>query len=68
MASWSALESSSGSTGEGVRIAVDAMGGDHGPAEVVPGAIDYAIAHPRDVILLVGQEDRIRAMLGRMSA
>jgi len=68
MASWSALESSSGSTGEGVRIAVDAMGGDHGPAEVVPGAIDYAIAHPRDVILLVGQEDRIRAVAPTLPA
>ena len=46
----------------GVRIAVDAMGGDHGPAEVVPGAIAYAAAHPEDVILLVGREDRIRGI------
>lgn len=46
--------------GGGVRVAVDAVGGDHGPAEVVPGAIDHALAHPEDTILLVGIEDRIR--------
>src|SRR4051794_4086526 len=44
-----------------VRIAVDAMGGDHGPAEVVPGAIDYALSHPADRVLLVGREAAIRA-------
>jgi glycerol-3-phosphate acyltransferase PlsX len=46
----------------GVRIAVDAMGGDHGPAEIVPGAIDYATTHPEDTILLVGDEARLRAI------
>jgi len=44
----------------GVRIAVDAMGGDHGPTEIVPGAIDYAGRHPEDTILLVGDEARLR--------
>ena len=29
-----------GPAGTGVRVAVDAMGGDHGPSEVVPGALD----------------------------
>jgi glycerol-3-phosphate acyltransferase PlsX len=62
MASWSALDPAGGTTGEAVRIAVDAMGGDHGPSEIVPGALDYAAAHPQDVILLVGREDRIRAI------
>ena len=38
----------------GVRVAVDAMGGDHGPSEVVPGAIDHARAHPEDRLILVG--------------
>ena len=42
-----------------VRIAVDAMGGDHGPAEVVPGALDYARAHPEDEVLLVGRPEDI---------
>jgi glycerol-3-phosphate acyltransferase PlsX len=47
---------------DAVRIAVDAMGGDHGPTEVVPGALDYARAHPADSVLLVGREDAIRAV------
>jgi phosphate acyltransferase len=37
-----------------VRIAVDAMGGDHGATEVVPGAIAYAASHPDDTVILVG--------------
>jgi phosphate acyltransferase len=42
--------------GTPVRVAVDAMGGDHGAAEVVPGALAYASAHPEDQLLLVGDE------------
>jgi glycerol-3-phosphate acyltransferase PlsX len=52
--------SSEGIDEPGVTIAVDAMGGDHGPTEVVPGAIDHAISHPRDRVVLVGDEARIR--------
>jgi phosphate acyltransferase len=43
----------------GIRLAVDAMGGDHGPVEVVPGAVDHARAHPEDHVLLVGDRARI---------
>jgi len=43
----------------GIRLAVDAMGGDHGPAEVVPGALDHARSHPEDHVLLVGDRARI---------
>ncbi len=32
------------------------MGGDHGPSEVVPGALDYARSHPTDAVILVGDE------------
>lgn len=42
-----------------VRIAVDAMGGDHGPSEVVPAALDYAEAHPTDRLLLAGRPEAI---------
>jgi glycerol-3-phosphate acyltransferase PlsX len=42
--------------GSGVRVAVDAMGGDHGAVEVVPGALAYARSHPEDTIILVGDE------------
>lgn len=47
----------------GVRVAVDAMGGDHGPAEVVPGALAYARAHPADTIILVGDDSVIAGLL-----
>src|SRR5918992_2351960 len=42
-----------------MRIAVDAMGGDHAPREVVRGAIDYAIGTPADEVMLVGDVPRI---------
>ncbi len=61
MAGWT-LPRSSEAPLSGVRIAVDAMGGDHGPSEVVPGALDYAGAHPSDLVILVGQEEAIRAV------
>src|SRR3954462_108611 len=35
------------------------MGGDHGPSEIVPGALDYASAHPADVVILVGRPEAI---------
>jgi glycerol-3-phosphate acyltransferase PlsX len=45
-----------------MKIAVDAMGGDHAPREVVRGAIrasrEYGLS-----LVLVGQEDRVRAEL-----
>jgi glycerol-3-phosphate acyltransferase PlsX len=47
---------------KGITLAVDAMGGDHGPAEVVPGALDHAAAHPEDRVLLVGDRMRIAAI------
>jgi glycerol-3-phosphate acyltransferase PlsX len=37
-----------------VRVVVDAMGSDHGPAEVVPGALEFARTHPTDHVILVG--------------
>jgi glycerol-3-phosphate acyltransferase PlsX len=50
----------------GVRVAVDAMGGDHGPAEVVPAALDHAAAHPEDRVLLVGDEAVVRGLAGEL--
>lgn len=41
-----------------MRIAVDAMGGDHAPREIVRGAINYAAAHA-DEVILVGDLPRI---------
>jgi glycerol-3-phosphate acyltransferase PlsX len=54
--------------GRGIRLAVDAVGGDHGPAEVVPGALDHARAHPEDGVILVGDEARIRAVTAELPA
>ncbi len=48
--------------GAGVRVAVDAMGGDHGPSEVVPGALDHARAYPADQVILVGDETTVRGI------
>ena len=52
---------SAGVAPRGIRLAVDAMGGDHGPSEVVPGSVDHALAHPEDRLLLVGDRARITA-------
>lgn len=41
-----------------MRIAVDAMGGDHAPREIVRGAIDYA-SSTTDEVILVGDVPRI---------
>jgi glycerol-3-phosphate acyltransferase PlsX len=46
------------------RVALDAMGGDHAPAEVVLGAIQAAREY-RVGVLLVGPEDAIRAELAK---
>jgi glycerol-3-phosphate acyltransferase PlsX len=54
--------------GPRVRIAVDAMGGDHGPQEVVPGALDYARANPSDEVLLVGRPEVIAAVARELPA
>ena len=45
-------------------IAVDAMGGDHGPSVVVPGAVDAARRFNVGVTL-VGDKGRIAAELAR---
>ena len=52
--------------GRGVTIAVDAMGGDHGPTEVVPGAIDHAHNHPEDRVILVGDEATLSRIGGTL--
>jgi len=49
-----------------MRLAIDAMGGDHAPTAMVQGAVDYARTHPSHTILLVGQEDRVRPALAQV--
>jgi glycerol-3-phosphate acyltransferase PlsX len=48
------------------RIAVDAMGGDHAPHEIVKGVLLAAAEYPIDVTL-VGREDVVRAKLTELA-
>ena len=45
--------------GELIKVAVDAMGGDSAPAEIIKGAIEAVNEHRNIVVILVGQEDII---------
>ncbi|MGQ0613055.1 MAG: phosphate acyltransferase PlsX [Planctomycetaceae bacterium] len=44
-----------------MRVAVDAMGGDHAPRELVAGALEAARIEPGFSVLLVGDQARIEA-------
>jgi glycerol-3-phosphate acyltransferase PlsX len=46
-----------------VRLAIDAMGGDYAPREVVRGAVAARDALPEDEIILVGDQEAIRREL-----
>ena len=47
------------------RVAVDAMGGDNAPGEVVKGAVE-AVQLKKDIkILLTGQEEKLRNELAK---
>ncbi len=49
-------------------IALDAMGGDHGPAVVVPAALRALEAHPDLTLILVGRPEAVEAELKRHGA
>ena len=46
-----------------IRIALDAMGGDHGPSVVIPGAEISLLRHPDLVFSFHGDEAQIRPLL-----
>src|SRR5262245_45121794 len=47
-----------------MRIAIDAMGGDHAPAEIVRGAVQgLEFLAPQDELVLIGIEDVVRSEL-----
>lgn len=58
------MDPGSGAATGGVRLAVDAMGGDHGAPEVVPGALGWAREHPADEVVLVGDEALLATLTG----
>jgi glycerol-3-phosphate acyltransferase PlsX len=44
-------------------VAIDCMGGDHGPGITVPAALSFQKTHPHGNIILVGLQDAIEAEL-----
>ena len=46
-----------------IKVAVDAMGGDHAPLEIVKGAVEAAGSREDLKVFLVGQEKAVRAEL-----
>ncbi len=46
-----------------MRIAVDAMGGDHAPEEIIKGVLIAAEKNPEVQLILVGQKERILPFL-----
>lgn len=47
------------------RIAIDAMGGDFGPSEIVPATASILEKPGNFILILVGQEEKLRAELAR---
>ena len=50
-----------------IKVAVDAMGGDNAPEQVVKGAVEAVAAEPRVKIYLCGKEPLIREELAKYS-
>lgn len=48
-----------------VTLAIDCMGGDHGPPVTVPAALAYLDSHSEDRLILVGQQAPIERELQR---
>ncbi|MCI8489322.1 MAG: phosphate acyltransferase PlsX [Lachnospiraceae bacterium] len=48
-----------------IRIAVDAMGGDHAPQEIVKGAVDAVNTRGDIHVLLIGKEDAVKQELAK---
>lgn len=52
---------------ERVRVAVDAMGGDNAPMEMVKGAVEAVLEREEVQVLLVGKEDLVKQELAKYS-
>ncbi len=48
-----------------IRVAVDAMGGDNAPAEIVKGAVEALKANTDLKVILVGQEEAVQQELSK---
>ena len=49
-------------------LAVDAMGGDHGPSVTIPASLDFLASHPDAQVLLVGQPEVLERELSRLKS
>ncbi len=49
--------------GNTVRVVLDAMGGDNAPGEIVKGAVDAVKEDAEIHVILVGQEEKVKAAL-----
>lgn len=47
-----------------VTLAIDCMGGDHGPSVTVPAAIDFLRRDPDCSVILVGRQESLLPLLG----
>ncbi len=46
-----------------IKISIDCMGGDYGPSVTIPAAISFLQREPEAELILVGQEELLRAAL-----
>lgn len=51
-----------------ITIAVDCMGGDHGPAVVVPAVLDFLRRDPTATAVLVGRDEALQPLLSQAGA
>jgi glycerol-3-phosphate acyltransferase PlsX len=51
-----------------IKISIDCMGGDHGPAVTIPAAVSFAQHEPDAELILVGPEELVRAELKKHNA
>ena len=49
-----------------MRIALDAMGGDHAPGPIVTGAVEAVRDRADLTVVLVGDQDRVEAELAQV--
>ena len=46
-----------------IRVALDAMGGDHAPGPIVAGAVQAVAADPAVTVVLVGDRAKVEPLL-----
>ena len=51
-----------------ITVAIDCMGGDHGPSVTVPAAACFVASHPEVEVILVGLAPAIEAELAKLGA